>query len=62
MKIYHYKNCTVYISEPTEEHIKRIKKATTVFLKRVIKEKNQNETRGYRRRVSIGNSNTRERN
>ena len=42
MRIYKYKNATVYITEPTKEHIQRIKKATEVFLKKVVKERSQN--------------------
>lgn len=42
MRIYRYKNATVYITEPTEEHLKRIRKATEIFLKKVVKERIQN--------------------
>ena len=36
---YKYKNATVYITKPQEEHLKNIRKATKVFLKKVIKER-----------------------
>lgn len=42
---YEYKNATVYITKPTEAHRENIRKATEVFLKRVIKEEIQNAKR-----------------
>ena len=36
---YEYKNCTVYITKPQEEHLQNIRKATKVFLKKVVKER-----------------------
>lgn len=52
---YEYKNATVYITEPTEKHIARIREATTDFMKRVMKEKIQHATRTHNRRAcSIG--------
>lgn len=62
MRIYRYKNATVYITNPTEDHLKRIRKATEIFLKKVVKEKIQNGHREYRQRISSGNSRTRKRN
>ena len=44
MKKYEYKNATVYITEPTEEHINNIKQATEKFLKRIIKERIKNDS------------------
>lgn len=48
---YEYKNATVYITKPTEKHLKNIRKATEVFMKKVIKEELQNADRRYNRRV-----------
>ena len=62
MRVYKYQNATVYITEPTEEHLKRIKKATEVFLKRVVKERVKGESRGYNRGINNGNPGTRKRN
>lgn len=62
MRIYKYKNATIYITEPTEEHLQRIKKATEIFLKRVVKEKIQNDSRRYNRRFNNGDSDTRKTN
>ena len=42
MRIYRYENATVYITEPQAHHIKNIRKATKIFLTRVLKEKVQN--------------------
>lgn len=42
---YKYKNATVYITKPTEKHLDNIRKATEVYMKRVIKEQMRNETR-----------------
>ena len=39
MRKYEYENATVYITEPTEEHMKNIRKATEIFMKKVIKDK-----------------------
>lgn len=58
---YEYKNATIYITKPTEKHIKNIQKATEIFMKKVIKEKVRNESRGYNNRTSRGNSNARKR-
>lgn len=41
---YDYKNATVYITEPTEKHLVRIREATKDFMKRVMKEKAQHAT------------------
>lgn len=61
MRVYKFKNATVYITEPTEEHLNKIRKATKVFLTRVMKEKHQNEARRYNRRINVNNSVTRKR-
>lgn len=58
---YEYENATVYITKPTDKHIKNIRKATEVFMKRVIKEELQNGNRRNNRRVSGCNSNARKR-
>ena len=58
---YEYENATVYITKPTEKHIENIKKATEVFMKRIIKEELQNESRGNNSRTGGNNSNARER-
>lgn len=42
---YEYENASVYITKPTEKHMNNIRKATEVFLKRVIKEQIENERR-----------------
>lgn len=49
MKVYQYNNATVYITVPTENHLKNIREATEVFLRKVTKERIQN-----------GNSSTRD--
>lgn len=46
---YEYENATVYITKPTEKHIANIRKATEVFMKKVIKEQIQNENGRNRR-------------
>ena len=58
---YEYENATVYITEPTEKHIENIRKATEVFMKKVIKEQIQNEHGRNRRRAGIANPNARRR-
>jgi hypothetical protein len=45
---YEYENATVYITKPTEKHIENIKKATEIFMNKVIKEQIKNETRRNR--------------
>lgn len=60
---YEYKNATVYITKPNEKHIENIRKATEVFMKKVIKEEIQNGTsRKYNRRTGVTNTNARGRN
>ena len=59
---YEYENATVYITKPTEKHIKNIKKATEIFMKKVIKEEIQNEVRRHNNRTRRSNSNARKRN
>ena len=49
---YEYENAIVYITKPTEKHLKNIRKATEKFMQRVMKEKNQNEGRGHNRRIN----------
>ena len=52
---YEYENATVYITKPTEKHIENIKKATEVFMKKVIKEQIQNENGRNHRWISFVN-------
>lgn len=59
---YQYKNATVYITEPTEKHIRNIRKATEIYMRRVTKEKIQNEDRRDYRRSRKNNSNKGKRN
>lgn len=62
MRIYRYEKATVYITEPTEAHLKKIRKATEIFLQRVVKERVQNgKDRKNNRRTSIHNTNARKR-
>ena len=56
---YDYENATVYITKPTKKHLENIKKATENFMRKVIKEELQNESRERHRRVGIGYSNAR---
>ena len=58
---YEYENATVYITKPTEKHIKNIKKATEVFMRKVIKEEFQDESGRNHSRTSRSNSNARKR-
>ena len=58
---YEYENATVYITKPTEAHVNNIRKATEVFMKKVIKEQMTNETRKNNRRAGGSNSNARKR-
>ena len=50
---YEYENATVYITKPTEKHIDNIRKATEVFMKKVIKEEMLNESRRNNRRTGV---------
>lgn len=59
---YDFKNATVYITKPTEKHLENIRKATEVFMKKVIKEELQNGDRGHNRRVSRNHSHAGRRN
>lgn len=59
MKRYIYGNATVYITEPTDEHLRVIRKSTESFLKKVIKEKNKNESGTNHRRITRNHSNSR---
>ena len=61
MRVYKYKNATVYITNPTEVHLKKIRNATEIFLKRVVKERVQNGDRKNHRRVTNYNPDTRKR-
>lgn len=45
---YEYENAIVYITKPTEKHIENIRKATEVFMKKIMKEQIQNDTRRNR--------------
>lgn len=47
MREYKYDNAIIYIDKPTEAQINNIKKATEVFVKKVLKEQSQNANRGY---------------
>lgn len=58
---YEYENATVYITKPTEKHIENIRKATEVFMKKVIKEEMLNESGRDNRRTSVTYSNARRR-
>lgn len=58
---YEYENATVYITKPTEKHIENIKKATEVFMQKVIKEQIQNESGRHNRRTGVGYSYARKR-
>ena len=58
---YEYENATVYITKPTEKHIENIKKATEDFMKKVIKENIQNESRRHNSRTDRNNPNARKR-
>lgn len=59
---YEYENATVYITKPTEKHIENIRKATEVFMKKVIKEEMLNESGRDNGRTSVTYSNARRRN
>ena len=58
---YEYENATVYITKPTEKHMDNIKKATEIFMKKVIKERIQNESRRDNRRAGVSYSYARKR-
>lgn len=58
---YEYENATVYITKPTEKHIENIRKATEVFMKKIIKEEMLNESRRNNRRTGVTYSNARRR-
>lgn len=49
MRIYKFKNVTVYITNPTEDHLRRIRKATKTFLQQIEKERNRVIIRGNNR-------------
>lgn len=36
MKKYEYENATVYITEPTEKHLQKIREATESYLKKLL--------------------------
>ena len=59
---YEYENATVYITKPTEKHIENIKKATEVFMKKVIKEQVRNDYGRNSRRISSDDTHARRRN
>ena len=56
---YEYENATVYITKPTEKHLENIKRASEVFMKKIIQEQMQNESRKRDRRISINDSHAR---
>lgn len=58
---YEYENAIVYITKPTEKHIDNIRKATEVFMKKVIKEQIQNGDRKCNYGASRSNSDARKR-
>ena len=62
MRKYVYENAIVYITEPTEEQVENIRKATERFVQRLAKEGLiGNEQRRNNRRASRVNSNARKR-
>lgn len=58
---YEYENAIVYITKPTEKHLKNIRKATEKFMKRIIKEEIQNGFDKSNRRTNKPDSYTRKR-
>lgn len=58
---YEYENATVYITKPTEKHIENIRKATEVFMRKIIKEEMLNESGRNNRRTGVTYSNARRR-
>lgn len=42
---YEYENAIVYITKPTENHLANVRKATEIFMKRIMKEKCKREIR-----------------
>ena len=58
---YEYENATVYITKPTEKHMKVIRKATEKFLHEIVKERTERESGKHNRRVGRSNSNARKR-
>jgi len=44
---YVYNNAIVYITKPTETHIRKIQNATKEFMQRVMKERCQHESRRH---------------
>lgn len=58
---YEYENATVYITKPTEKHIENIRKATEIFMRKIIKEEMLNESRRNNRRTGVTYSNARRR-
>jgi len=59
---YEYENATVYITEPTEEQIENIRKATERFAKRLVKEGliGNGHGRQSNRGARLANSNARQ--
>jgi hypothetical protein len=63
MRKYVYENATVYITEPTEEQVENVRKATERFVQRLAKEGLlNNDKRRNHHRASRTNSNARKRN
>lgn len=50
---YEYENAVVYISKVTEKHLTNIREATEVFMRKVVKERKQNENRRTDKRVNL---------
>ena len=61
MRKYVYENATVYITEPTEEQIENIRKATERFVIKLAKRGliNSGSKRRSNRRTSVVNTDTR---
>lgn len=61
MRKYVYENATVYITEPTEEQIENIRKATERFVIKLAKRGliNNGSKRRSNRRTSVVNTDTR---
>lgn len=55
MKRYIYSNATVYITEPTDEQMATMRKATEHFLRKVIKEQIKDESRTNHKRLTRNN-------
>jgi hypothetical protein len=56
---YEYENAIVYVSKVTEKHLANIREATEVFMRKVVKERIQNENRRSDKRVNLDDNDTR---